>query len=110
MFTWLFVIGHPGQLPAEDGSGRTHSPGTMPKTIILREVPLQDEQGIATLTTEEGVLAGRAPSLTTRSLEAIERGDYPPGRSSSSHACRQAADYRINPFDVTKVWPYADYP
>ena len=22
----------------------------------------------------------------------------------------EAADYRFNPFDVTKVWPHADYP
>ncbi|MHB1744289.1 MAG: catalase [Acidobacteriaceae bacterium] len=44
-------------------------------------------------------------------FNAIEKGDFPKWR-----VCLQimpeaeAATYRINPFDLTKVWPHGDYP
>ncbi|KAI8049640.1 catalase [Syncephalis plumigaleata] len=71
------------------------------------------DQGIKNLTTEEATkLAGTNPDYATHDLfRAIERGEYP---SWSVHVQvmepEDAAHYRWNPFDVTKVWPHADYP
>jgi len=42
---------------------------------------------------------------------AIERGDAPEWRLEVQvMPFEDAADYRFNPFDVTKVWPHGDYP
>jgi len=44
-------------------------------------------------------------------FDAIERGDYPRWRVYVQvMAEAEAADTPYNPFDVTKVWPHADYP
>ncbi|MFF1462847.1 catalase [Streptomyces sp. NPDC058330] len=63
--------------------------------------------------------AGRATELVgqdaashqTDLLQAIERGVNP---SWTLHVqvmpAAEAAEYRFNPFDVTKVWPHADHP
>jgi catalase len=70
-------------------------------------------QGIKTLTPEKAAaLAGSDPDYATRDLyEAIERKEFPrwklhvqimPEKDSES--------YKFNPFDLTKVWPHADYP
>ncbi|RKP26939.1 catalase [Syncephalis pseudoplumigaleata] len=74
---------------------------------------LLTDQGIKNLATEEATkLAGTNPDYATQDLfQAIERGEYP-----SWTVCLQvmepadAVHYRWNPFDVTKVWPHADYP
>ncbi|CAK5273322.1 unnamed protein product [Mycena citricolor] len=43
--------------------------------------------------------------------EAIERGDFPRWELKVQLMTEQEADgYRINPFDLTKVWPHADFP
>jgi catalase len=71
------------------------------------------QQGIQNFTRQEATrLAGENPDHATGDLfEAIERGDYPRWR-----VCVQimpetdAENYQINPFDLTKVWPHADYP
>ncbi|MCW4458456.1 catalase [Microbacterium sp. MPKO10] len=71
------------------------------------------DQGIKNLTNEEGEqLAGQDADYHQRDLyEAIERGDFP---SWTLHVqimpYEDAKTYRFNPFDVTKVWPQADYP
>jgi catalase len=70
-------------------------------------------QGIKNLSVEEADrLAGEDPDYATRDLaEAIERGDYPKWR-----VCIQvmpeaeAATYKVNPFDLTKIWSHKDYP
>ena len=61
-------------------------------------------QGIKNLTDEEAMeLIGRD--------EAIERGDFPRWELKVQLMTEQEADgYRINPFDLTKVWPHADFP
>src|SRR5882672_8949306 len=42
---------------------------------------------------------------------AIQRGDHPSWRLEMQiMPFDDALDYRFNPFDVTKVWPHADYP
>ena len=43
--------------------------------------------------------------------EAIARKDYPAWRLEMQiMPFEDAANYRFNPFDVTKVWPHKDYP
>jgi catalase len=71
------------------------------------------DQGIATFTTEEAAaLAGANPESHNSDLvEAIERGDYPSWTLKVQiMPATDATDYRINPFDLTKVWPHADCP
>ncbi len=44
-------------------------------------------------------------------FDAIERGDYPKWTVSiQAMPYEDAKSYRYNPFDLTKVWPHADYP
>ncbi len=71
------------------------------------------EQGIENLTAAEaGELSGSDPDHATRDLfEAIERGEYPSWRLEMQiMPYEEAATYRFDAFDVTKVWPHADYP
>jgi catalase len=71
------------------------------------------DQGIDCLTQEE---ADRLVSVDgdyhTRDLhEAIKRGDYPTWTLKVQiMPFEDAKTYRFNPFDLTKVWPHADYP
>jgi len=71
------------------------------------------KQGIKNLSPERArELAGSDPDYAQRDLfEAIEREEYP--RWSLEIQVMPEADaasYHLNPFDVTKVWPHADYP
>ncbi|MFC4493616.1 catalase [Streptomyces ovatisporus] len=71
------------------------------------------DQGIQTLTNEEAdALAGKDPDSHQRDLrESIERGDYPSWTVQVQiMPAADAPNYRFNPFDLTKVWPHADYP
>jgi catalase len=70
-------------------------------------------QGIKNLTREEAIhLAGADPDYATRDLfTAIESGNFPKWRVTVQIMTESEADsYRINPFDLTKVWPHSDYP
>jgi catalase len=43
--------------------------------------------------------------------DSIEKGDAPEWRLEMQiMPFEEAADYRFNPFDLTKVWPHGDYP
>lgn len=70
-------------------------------------------QGVRSLSAEQAAeqVGKDANSHQTDLLQAIERGVNP---SWTLHVqvmpAAEAADYRFNPFDVTKVWPHADYP
>jgi catalase len=71
------------------------------------------DQGIQFVTQAEGdQLAGTVPDYHTRDLfEAIEGGNHPSWTLSMQiMPFDDAATYRFNPFDLTKVWPHADYP
>jgi catalase len=71
------------------------------------------DQGIEFWTQAEGdLLAGTDPDYHTRDLyEAIERGDHPSWTLKVQiMPFEDAKTYRFNPFDLTKVWPHADYP
>ena len=71
------------------------------------------DQGIQCLTQAE---ADRLVSVDgdyhARDLhEAIKRGDYPSWTLKMQiMPFEDAKTYRFNPFDLTKVWPHADYP
>ncbi|MGD8201850.1 catalase [Ornithinimicrobium sp. W1679] len=70
-------------------------------------------QGVENLTNEEaGQLAGEDADFHRRDLfDAIEAGDLPSWTLSMQiMPYEEAKTYRINPFDLTKVWPHADYP
>ncbi|WP_326700751.1 catalase [Streptomyces sp. NBC_01754] len=52
-----------------------------------------------------------AASHQTDLLQAVERGMYPSWTLYVQvMPAAEATGYRFNPFDVTKVWPHADYP
>ncbi|KAA0573653.1 catalase [Azospirillum sp. Sh1] len=70
-------------------------------------------QGIENFTAEQATsMGGIDPDHATRDLYAsIEDGDFPAWTVSVQIMPEAEADaYRINPFDLTKVWPHADYP
>lgn len=71
------------------------------------------EQGIQNFTGEEANnMRGIDPDCATRDLyEAIAKGDYPSWRLEIQIMTpEQAKKYRFDPFDITKVWPHADFP
>jgi len=71
------------------------------------------DQGIQNLTREEADgLSGEDPDHATRDLyQAIERGEYPSWTVSLQIMTpEQAAEYRFDPFDITKVLPHGDFP
>ena len=71
------------------------------------------DQGVENLSNEEAqALAGKDAEFHRRDLfEAIERGEHPSWTLKVQvMPYEEAKTYRINPFDLTKVWPHADYP
>ena len=71
------------------------------------------QQSIKTWTNAEAAeVIGKDRESSQRDLfEAIERGDYPRWIVSAQIMPEEEAEtYHINPFDLTKVWPHADYP
>ena len=73
----------------------------------------KSDQGVRCLTQDTANrLAGEDADHHRRDLyEAIERGEHP---SWTLHVqvmpYQDAKAYRLNPFDLTKVWPHGDYP
>ena len=70
-------------------------------------------QGIETLTEDEAArMAGEDGDHHRRDLlDAIAAGNAPEWRFCVQvMPFADAADYRFNPFDLTKVWPQGDYP
>ncbi|MDZ8172942.1 catalase [Microbacterium xanthum] len=71
------------------------------------------DQGVAGLTDQDATrIAGEDADFHRRDLyDAIERGDHPSWTLSVQvMPYEDAKTYRINPFDLTKIWPHADYP
>ncbi len=70
-------------------------------------------QGIKTFTNGEAnqIIAEDRESAQRDLYTAIEHGDYPKWRVCLQIMPEQDADkHWYNPFDLTKVWPHADYP
>ncbi len=71
------------------------------------------EQGIENFTDSEAAeMAKQDPDFHRRDLrESIANGDFPVWRLEMQiMPFEEAAAYRFNPFDLTKVWPHSDYP
>jgi catalase len=71
------------------------------------------DQGVEFLTQAEADrIAGADPDYHQRDLyNALERGDFPSWTLKMQiMTFEDAKTYRYNPFDLTKVWPHADYP
>jgi len=71
------------------------------------------KQGIKNFTREGADdMRGQDPDYAQRDLfEAIKNGDFPEWRVCVQIMPEKDAEvYRINPFDLTKVWPHGDYP
>lgn len=58
------------------------------------------------------VMKGKDPDWAQRDLvESIEKGDYPKWALKIQVMTKeQAKNFPFNPFDLTKVWPHADFP
>ncbi|GAA5125358.1 catalase [Luteolibacter yonseiensis] len=70
-------------------------------------------QGIQTMTNREGeqLIAKDRESSQKDLYESIENGDFPKWDFKIQvMAEEQAENCAFNPFDLTKVWPHADYP
>jgi len=71
------------------------------------------QQGMAFFSNAEAAaMAGSDADFHRRDLfEAIARGEHPKWTLSVQiMPYEDAKSYRINPFDLTKTWPHADYP
>lgn len=71
------------------------------------------EQGIQNFTNAEAqAMTATDPDFHIRDLrDAIARKDFPSWRLEMQiMPFEDAAAYRFNPFDLTKVWPHDDYP
>ena len=67
-------------------------------------------QGIKTLTNEE---AAKMPAYGAQQdlVESINKGDFPSWAVKVQiMSDAEAHSYKINPFDLTKIWPHADFP
>jgi catalase len=70
-------------------------------------------QGIKNLTGAEAeVLKGKDPDHAQRDLvEAIDRKEFPRWNLKIQVMTdKQAREFRWNPFDLSKIWPHADFP
>jgi len=71
------------------------------------------DQGIKCMTQQQAdEMAGTDADYHRRDLfESIKRGDYPTWTLKMQiMPFDDAKTYRLNPFDLTKVWPHDDYP
>lgn len=71
------------------------------------------QQGIHNLSDEEAAarIGSDRDSAQRDLFDSIARGENPRWTFKIQVMPeREAASYRINPFDLTKVWPHADYP
>jgi len=74
---------------------------------------IKTDQGVRNFTNDEAIaMAAADPDCHLRDLRAaIARRDYPSWTVQVQvMPFTDAADYRFNPFDLTKVWPPGDYP
>lgn len=94
-------------------SGHTYKFTKTDGSFHYVKIHFKTDQGIKTLTAEEATkMAGEDPDHHTRDLfEAIEREEFPTWTAYVQVMKPEEAEgYRWNIFDMTKVWPQADYP
>jgi catalase len=113
--TWLFGDrGLPSTLRHMDGFGsHTFSVWNNDGERYWVKWHLKTRQGIECMSVNEaGEIAAENPDYHRQELyEAIEHGDHPKWTVKVQIMPETDAEgYHINPFDLTKVWHYADYP
>jgi catalase len=114
-FTWLFGDrGLPKTLRNMNGyGGHTFQWINEAGERFWVKFHFKTDQGIENLLPEEAAaLAGADPQALQKDLyEAIERGAHPSWTLKVQVMPEaEAANYRFNPYDLTKVWPHEDYP
>ena len=114
-FTWLFGDrGIPASLRHMDGFGsHTFQWVNAEGTRFWVKFHFKTDQGIRTLTSQEAArIGGVSPTALHDDLyAAIGAGDHPSWTLKVQVMPEaEAATYRFNPFDLTKVWSQADYP
>lgn len=114
-FTWLFGDrGIPATLRHMDGFGsHTFQWINANGERFWVKFHFKTDQGIQCLTSEQAeMVGGKDPSHHHKDLyDAISREEFPTWTLKVQIMPeKDAATYRFNPFDLTKVWPYADYP
>ena len=114
-FTWLFGDrGIPASYRHMDGFGsHTFQWVNASGERFWVKFHFKTDQGIRCLTNEESArIAGANPQHAQQDLRtAIERGEFPSWTVKVQVMPEaEAPSYRFNPFDLTKVWPYRDYP
>ncbi len=106
--------GIPAGVPYMNGYGsHTFSFINAAKERFWVKFHFKTQQGIRNLMQEEANrLAGSNPDYVTQQLfELIEQGKYPKWTLYIQVMPElEAQTYHWNPFDLTKVWPHADYP
>ncbi len=115
MFTWLFGDrGIPATYRNMNGYGsHTYQWVNEAGETTWVKYHFKTDQGIKCLTeSEAATLAGIDPESHTSDLQqAIDGGDFPSWTLKVQlMPAADAERYGINPFDITKVWPHADYP
>lgn len=113
--TWLFGDrGIPASYRHMNGYGsHTYQWNNEAGEVFWVKYHFKTDQGVKSLVQDEANrLAGEDPDSHQRDLrEAIERGDFPSWTVQVQiMPAEEAASYRFNPFDLTKVWPHEDYP
>jgi catalase len=113
--TWLFGDrGIPATWRHMNGySSHTYSWVNADGQIFWVKYHFISDQGIECLTQGEADrLASVDGDYHARDLhEAVKRGEFPSWTLKMQiMPFEEAKAYRINPFDLTKVWPHADYP
>ncbi len=114
-FTWLFGDrGLPASYRRMDGFGsHTFQWNNADGERFWVKFHFKTDQGIETFSSDQGaVVAGQDQFYCHKDLyDAIERGDFPSWTLKVQVMPEaDAATYRIDPFDLTKVWNYRDYP
>ena len=115
MFTWLFGDrGIPASYRCMDGFGsHTFQWVNARGERFWVKFHFKTDQGIKCFTSEEAAVVGGQDPLHchTDLYAAIERQDFPSWTLKVQvMPDADAAHYRIDPFDLTKVWNYRDYP
>ncbi len=114
-FTWLFGDrGIPASYRNLDGFGsHTYQWVNAKGEVFWVKYHFKTDQGIKNLTSEEaaGIGATNPDHHHQDLLQAIEKGQFPTWTVKVQiMPAAEAASYRFNPFDLTKVWYYKDYP
>ncbi|NVB40688.1 catalase [Pseudenhygromyxa sp. WMMC2535] len=112
-FVWLFGDrGIPASYACMDGfSSHTYQWVNAEGERFWVKFHFKTDQGIKCLTADEAAGISDPEYLQKELYARIEGGDHPTWTLKVQVMPEaEAQNYRFNPFDLTKVWPYEDYP